>query len=143
MSRKFSDAEFLVGVVRRYPRPLDPKMETMSKIGFETGSGNEPASQPTVCGPRLRGLGAGRQVMPLTVKMSYLENVTLVGIEEVASVRNTCRTQHTHGTTSPLGRRHSFAIGMNIFHVLDSVSHVVGDTQGLHRNQPPTSLQFV
>jgi hypothetical protein len=66
--------------------------------------------------------------MPLAVDGLQLMNFTIIGVEEIASVRNSSGVREMHGTLGPLNWTHSSAVLKIISYNVDSVAHLVCNT---------------
>ena len=55
-------------------------------------------------------------------------NFALIGVEEIASVRNSSGIREMHGTLGPLHWSHSPAVLNRISYNVDSVAHLVCNT---------------
>ena len=66
--------------------------------------------------------------MPLAVDGLQLMNFTIIGVEEIAPVRNSSGVREMHGTLGPLNWTHSPAVLKIISYNVDSVAHLVCNT---------------
>jgi hypothetical protein len=74
-------------------------------------------------------LGGHSQALPLPVARLQLMNLALVGIEEIASVWNSSAALEMHRTLGPFRWAGSPAMFWGVFHDVDSVSDLVGNSR--------------
>jgi hypothetical protein len=67
-------------------------------------------------------------------------NLTVFGVEEIASVRKSSRIRKTYRTLGPFHWTHSPAVLKSISYNADSVAHLISNAGASRWNQPPPSL---